>query len=125
MEALLWLIFGCLCLVGAVVVAKGSDQRWTSRVAVLGAASLLAGGVLLAIFVFSGDPSANGDGSRWSRRESHDLVYVSWAATALGAGLLFVLSRLSRSRWQVATGLLIGTALIVLQVVAATSQNLN
>jgi hypothetical protein len=115
---------GVLCLVGAVVVATG-DQRWTSRVAVLGAASLLAGGVLLAIFVFSGDPYANGDGSRWSRRESHDLVYISWATTALGSGLLFVLSRLSTPRWQVATGLLIGTALIVLQAVAATSQNLN
>ncbi|MDX6550648.1 MAG: hypothetical protein QOJ31_1332 [Gaiellales bacterium] len=101
------------------------DQRWSSRVVVLGAASLLAGGVLLAVFVFSGDPYANGVGSRWSHRESHDLVYVSWAATALGAVSLFVLSRASRPRWQVATGLLIGTALIVLQAVAATSQNLN
>jgi hypothetical protein len=124
MEALLWLLFGCLCLVGAVVVATG-NQRWTSRVAILGAASLVAGGVLLAIFVFSGDPYANGVGSRWSHRESHSLVFFSWAATALGAVLILVLSRSSRPRWQVATGLLIGTALIVLQAVAATSQNLN
>jgi hypothetical protein len=124
MEALLWLIFGCLCLVGAVVAAIG-DGKWTPRVAVLGAALLLAGGVLLAIFVFSGDPYANGEGSRWSRRESHELVYLSWVATALGAAWLFALSRGSRSRWVVAAGLVICTALIILQAVAATSQNLN
>jgi hypothetical protein len=124
MEALLWLMLGCLCLVGAVVAAIG-DGKWTPKVALLGAALLLVGGVLLAIFVFSADPYTNGQDSRWSRRESHGLVYVSWAATALGAAWLFALSRGSRRRWVVAAALLTATALIISQAVAATSQNLN
>lgn len=124
MEALLWLTFGCLCLVGAVVAVM-ADEKWTPRVAVLGAALLLAGGVLLAFFVFSGDPYADGETSRWAGRESHALVYGSWVATALGAAGLFALSRRSPRPWVVAMALVTATAVIVSQVAAATSQNLN
>ncbi len=124
MEALLWLIFGCLCL-GGVVVAGIGDQRGIPRVALLGAVLLVAGGVLLAVFVFSGDPYTNGDGSRWSHRQFHGLVYVSWVASAIGAAFLFALSRAPRPRSVVAAGLVIGAAVILLQAVAATSQNVN
>jgi hypothetical protein len=124
MEALLWLTFGCMCLVGAVV-ALIADEKWTPRVALLGAAMLLAGGLLLAFFVFSGDPYTDGETSRWAGRESHALVYASWVATALGAAGLFALSRRSPRPWVIAVGLVTSTAIIVSQVVAATSQNLN
>ena len=40
----------------------------------IGAALLVAGGMLLASFVFSGDPYTNGDGSRWSPRQFHGLA---------------------------------------------------
>jgi hypothetical protein len=124
MEALLWLTFGCVCLVGAVV-ALTADGQWTPRVALLGAALLLAGGLLLAFFVFSGDPYTDGETSRWAGRQSHGLVYASWVATALGAAGLFALSRRSTRPWIISVGLVTATAVIVSQVAAATSQNLN
>ena len=124
MEALLWLIFGCLCLVGSVAAVIG-DEKWTPRVALLGAVLLLSGGVLLAFFVFSGDPYTNGETSRWAGREAHRLVYASWVATALGGAGLFALSRRATRPWVVAVGLVTATALIVSQVAAAQSQNLN
>src|SRR5262245_45225620 len=100
MEALLWLAGGCLCIVGAVV-AMFADKKWTPKVALLGAALLLAGGALLAFFVFSGDPYTNGTPSRWANRDAHGPVYASWIATTLGAVGLFALSRRSRPRWLV------------------------
>jgi hypothetical protein len=124
MEALLWLVFGCLCLASALAVVI-CNEKWTPRLALLGAALLLAGGLLLALFVFSGDPYTNGETSRWAGRESHTLVYTSWVATALGATGLFALSRRSTRPWVVAMALVTATALIVTQVLAATSQNLN
>jgi hypothetical protein len=80
--------------------------------------------VLLAFFVFSGDPYTNGTPSRWANRDAPGLVYASWAATGLGAVGL-------RAEPPIETslagrgGVAHSHGADVSQVLAAASQNLN
>jgi hypothetical protein len=123
--ALLFLVEAAVLLAGGVIVARG---RATGRLALIpqaGAVLVVAGAVLLAWFVFSGDPYVNGVASRWSRRDSHVLVYAAWAASAVVAAALW-LERGRRTSGGRQAGLLAAAAAVaVLQAVAAISQDLN
>ena len=123
--ALLFLVETVVLLAGGVIVARGRDAGRTAAVLRAGAVLLIAGGAFLAWFVFSGDPYVNGAASRWSRRDSHVLVYAAWVASAgVAAALWWQGGR--RSPGALQAGLLAAAAAVaVLQAVAALSQNLN
>ena len=123
--ALLFLVETVVLLAGGVIVARGRDAGRTAAVLRAGAVLLIAGGAFLAWFVFSGDPYVNGAASRWSRRDSHVLVYAAWVASAgVAAALWWQGGRRSSGARQ--AGLLAAAAAVaVLQAVAALSQNLN
>jgi hypothetical protein len=123
--ALLFLVEAAVLLAGGVIVARG---RATGRLALIpqaGAVLIVAGAVLLAWFVFSGDPYVNGDASRWSRRDSHVFVYAAWAASAVVATALWWEGGRGTSGGRQAGLLAAGAAVAVLQAVAAVSQDLN
>jgi hypothetical protein len=122
--ALLLLILAAILLAAGMLTARG---RATGRLALIpqaGAVLVLAGALLLAWFVFSGDPYVNGEASRWSRRTSHLLVYDAWIGSALVAPLLWRQGRRG-SQSGAAALLALGSAVVVLQAVAAVSQDLN
>ena len=123
--ALLFLVETVVLLAGGVIVARGRDAGRTAAGLRAGAVLLIAGGAFLAWFVFSGDPYVNGAASRWSRRDSHVLVYAAWVASAgVAAALWWQGGRRSPGARQ--AGLLAAAAAVaVLQAVAALSQNLN
>jgi hypothetical protein len=113
-------------LVCALIAAAARYAALNKLVLLAGVAILIAGGLLLADFVFSGDPYVGGDVSRWSRRPSHRLVYAAWLGTALTvAGLLWLFRRRSATRWQVASALSAASAVVLLQFIGAISQDLN
>jgi hypothetical protein len=85
---------------------------------------VLVGAVFLAWFVFSGDPYVDGDVSRWSRRTSHVLVYAAWAASAVVAPLLWRQGRAERGPSASFLPAL-ASGVVMLQAVAAVSQDLN
>jgi hypothetical protein len=120
-----------LLLLAAVLLAAGmltARGRTTGRRALIpqaGAVLVIAGAVLLAWFVFSGDPYVNGAASRWSRRDSHAFVYAAWAASAAVAAALWWEGGRRSSAARQAGLLAVGAAVAVLQAVAAVSQNLN
>lgn len=119
-----------LLLLAAALLAAGmltARGRATGRLALIpqaGAVLVIAGAVFLAWFVFSGDPYVNGAASRWSRRDSHIVVYAAWAASAVVAAALWWEGG-RRSSGRQAGLLAAGAAVLVLQAVAAVSQNLN
>ena len=119
-----------LLLLAAVLLAAGmltARGRATGRLALIpqaGAVLVIAGAVFLAWFVFSGDPYVNGAASRWSRRDSHVVVFVAWAASAVVAAALWWDGG-RRSSGRQAGLLAAGAAVLVLQAVAAVSQNVN
>ena len=85
---------------------------------------LLLAAVLLAWFVFSGDPYVDGAMSRWSRRDSQVVVYAAWIGSAIVAPILWRRGgrRLSE---PAALYLAVAAAVVMLQAVAAVSQDLN
>jgi hypothetical protein len=119
-----------LLLLAAVLLACGmltSRGRATWRLALIpqaGAVLVLVGAGALAWFVFSGDPYVNGDMSRWSRRDSHLLVYVAWAGSAAIAPILWRQGA-RRDSSRAARFLALGSAVVMVQAVAAVSQDLN
>jgi hypothetical protein len=122
-QALLILLCG-LCLLGAAV-ASLAPSRLNASILRLGAVLLLVGAALLAVFVFSGDPYVDDVTSRWSRRSSHLFVYAAWiVATALAAAL-WVMSKHTIARWTVAGAMCAAAAGVLLEAVAAVSQDLN
>lgn len=124
--AFLLLVLAAVLLVAGMVTARGGATGRLARVPQAGAVLVVVGAVFLAWFVFSGDPYVNGDVSRWSRRDSHVLVYAAWAASALVALLLWRQGRAGRaSSASVAFLLAMASAVVMLQAVAAVSQDLN
>jgi hypothetical protein len=122
----LFILEAAMLLVGGGIVARGRADGRTAVVLRAGAVLLVLGGVFLAWFVFTGDPYVNGDASRWSRRDSHVLVYAAWAASALVAAALWREGRpRSAARPWAAALLAAAAAVAMLQAVAAVSQNLN
>jgi hypothetical protein len=122
--AFLLLVLAAVLLAAGMLTARG---RATGRLALIpqaGAVVVVAGALLLAWFVFSGDPYVNGAASRWSRRDSHVLVYAAWAASAVVAPLLW---RQGRRGSEASAGFLlaVASAVVMLQAVAAVSQDLN
>jgi hypothetical protein len=119
-----------LLLLAAVLLACGmltSRGRATGPLALIpqaGAALVVAGAVALAWFVFSGDPYVNGDMSRWSRRDSHLLVYVAWIGSAIVAPLLWRQGARGDSS-RAALFLALASAVVMVQAVAAVSQDVN
>ena len=104
-------------LAAGMLTARG---RATGRLALIpqaGAVIVVVGVVLLAWFVFSGDPYVNGAASRWSRRTSHcclrgldrvdDLAPLLWRQGTRG------------SESSAAFLLALGSAAVMLQAVAA------
>jgi hypothetical protein len=122
--AFLLLVLAGALLVAGMVTARGGATGRRALIPQAGAVLVVVGAVVLAWFVFSGDPYVDGDASRWSRRTSHVLVYAAWAASALVAPLLWRQGR--RGRASSASLLLaLGSAVVMLQAVAAVSQDLN
>ena len=78
-----------LLVLAAILFAAGCSPPAagaTGRLALIpqaGAVIVVLGVVLLAWFVFSGDPYVNGAASRWSRRTSHVFVYAAWIASTI------------------------------------------
>ena len=123
--ALVLLVLAAILLAAGMLTARG---RATGRLALIpqvAAVLVLAGAVFLAWFVFSGDPYVNGDASRWSRRTSHVLVYAAWIASAVIAPLLWRQGARRGSDSSAAFLLALGSAAVMLQAVAAVSQDLN
>jgi hypothetical protein len=120
-----------LLLLAAVLLAAGmltARGRATGRLALIpqaGAVLVAAGAVLLAWFVLSGDPYVNGAASRWSRRDSHVLVYAAWIGSAVIAPLLWRQGARRGSESGGAFLLAVASAVVMLQAVAAVSQDLN
>jgi hypothetical protein len=123
-EQAVLILFCGLCLLGAAV-ASLAPSRWDASILRLGAVLLLVGAAVVAVFVFSGDPYVGDVTSRWSRRSSHLLVYAAWlVATALAAAM-WVMSRNTIARRTVAGAMCAAAAGVILEVVAAISQDLN
>lgn len=121
-------MLAAVLLVGGVAVALGRTGGRIAFVLRAGAVVVIviAGAVLLAWFVFSGDPYVDGAASRWSRRSSHVIVYAAWAASAAVAVALWREGRTSSGSHGRGVGLLAAAAAVaVLQAVAAISQYLN
>jgi hypothetical protein len=124
--ALVLLVFAAILLVAGMVLARTGPSGRLALVPQAGAVLVVVGAVFLAWFVFSGDPYVNGATSRWSRRTSHVLVYAAWAASVLVAPLLWRQGRSRRgSSASSAVLLAIASAVVMLQAVAAASQDLN
>jgi hypothetical protein len=123
MAFVLLLLAASLLVAGIVTARSGATGRF-ALVPQAGAVIVVAGAVFLAWFVFSGDPYVNGDASRWSRRTSHVLVYAAWAASALVAPLLWRQGRAGRGP-SAAFLLAVASAVVMLQAIAAVSQDLN
>jgi hypothetical protein len=122
--AFLLLVLAAALLVAGIVTARGGATGRRALIPQAGAVVVVVGAVFLAWFVFSGDPYVDGDASRWSRRTSHVLVYAAWAATALVAPLLWRQGRAGRGA-SASFLLALGSAVVMLQAVAAVSQDLN
>lgn len=124
--ALVLLVFAAVLLVAGMVLALTGASGRRALIPQAGAVLVVVGAVFLAWFVFSGDPYVNGAASRWSRRTSHVLVYAAWAASALVAPLLWRQGRAGRGSSATAAFLLAAaSAVVMLQAVAAVSQDLN
>jgi hypothetical protein len=122
--AFLLLALAATLLVAGMVTARGGTGGRLRVIPQAGAVLVVVGAVFLAWFVFSGDPYVNGDASRWSRRTSHVLVYAAWAGSALVAPLLWRQGRAGRGS-PAAFLLAVASAVVMLQAVAAVSQDLN
>lgn len=122
--ALVLLVLAGILLVAGMATARGGAGGRLALVPQAGAVLVVVGAVFLAWFVFSGDPYVSGDASRWSRRTSHVLVYAAWAASSLVAPLLWRQGRAGRTS-AAAFMLAIASAVVMLQAVAAVSQDLN
>jgi hypothetical protein len=123
-EQAVLILFCGLCLLGAAV-ASLAPSRWHTSILRLGAVLLLLGATVVAVFVFSGDPYVDDVTSRWSRRSSHLLVYAAWlVATALAAAM-WVMSQNTIARRTVAGAMCAAAAGVILEAVAAISQDLN
>jgi hypothetical protein len=122
--AFLLLVLAAALLVAGIVTARGGATGRRALIPQAGAVLVVVGAVFLAWFVFSGDPYVDGDASRWSRRTSHVLVYAAWAASALVAPLLWRQGRAGRGS-SASFLLAMGSAVVMLQAVAAVSQDLN
>jgi hypothetical protein len=123
--ALVLLLMAAILLAAGMLTARG---RATGRLALIpqaGAVLVVVGAVFLAWFVFSGDPYVNGAASRWSRRDTHVLVYAAWIASAVIAPLLWRQGTRRGSDSSAAFLLALASAAVVLQAVAAVSQDLN
>ncbi len=123
--ALVLLMLAAILFAAGMLTARG---RATGRLALIpqaGAVIVVVGVVLLAWFVFSGDPYVNGAASRWSRRTSHVLVYAAWIASTIIAPLLWRQGTRRGSESSAAFLLALGSAAVMLQAVAAVSQDLN
>ena len=123
MTLLVFLACAAACLVGSAVAAVAGGV-WSRRMAVLGAVAVFTGAVWLTAFVFAGDPYTNGEGSRWSHRTSHGFVYAAWVASAAVIAALLAFRR-KGSRPAIAVTMFCGVVLVLFQVVAADTQNLN
>jgi hypothetical protein len=122
--ALVLLVLAAILLVAGMVTARGGATGRLALIPQAGAVLVVVGAVFLAWFVFSGDPYVNGDASRWSRRDTHVLVYAAWAGSALVAPLLWRRGRAGRGS-SAALLLAVASAVVMLQAVAAVSQDLN
>lgn len=124
--SLLLLALAAVLLAGAMVLAR---ERAPGRRALMlraGAALVVGGAVVLAWFVFAGDPYVNGAASRWSRRDSHVFVYAAWIASAAVAAALWREGVWKgEARWSAPALMAVASAVAVLQAVAAISQDLN
>ena len=123
--ALVLLVLAAILLAAGTLTARG---RATGRLALIpqgGAVLVVAGALLLAWFVFSGDSYVNGAASRWSRRDSHVLVYAAWIASAAVAPLLWLEGARRGSESRAAFLLAVASSAVLLQAVAAVSQDLN
>jgi len=123
--ALVLLVMAAILFAAGMLTARG---RATGRLALIpkaGAVLVVVGAVFLACFVFSGDPYVNGAASRWSRRTSHVLVYAAWIASAIIAPLLWRQGTRPGSDSSSAFLLALASAAVMLQAVAAVSQDLN
>lgn len=124
MEQAVLILFCGLCLLGAAAAAV-APSRWNASILRLGAVLLLVGAAVLAVFVFSGDPYVDDLTSRWSRRSSHLVVYAAWLVAAALAAALWVMSRHTVARRTVAAAMCAAAAGVILEAVAAVSQDLN
>jgi hypothetical protein len=119
------LLLAAVLLAAGMLTARGGATGRLALIPQAGAVLVVAGAVFLAWFVFSGDPYVNGAASRWSRRDSHVVVYAAWAASAVVAAALWWEGGRRGSGGRRAGLLAAGAAVAVLQAVAAVSQNLN
>lgn len=122
--AFLLLVLAAVLLVAGMVTARGGATGRRALIPQIGAVLVVVGAVFLAWFVFSGDPYVDGDVSRWSRRTSHVLVYAAWAASAVVAPLLWRQGRAGRAS-SASFLLALASGVVMLQAVAAVSQDLN
>jgi hypothetical protein len=123
--ALVLLVMAAILLAAGMLTARGRATGRLELIPQAGAVLVVVGAVLLTWFVFSGDPYVNGAASRWSRRDTHVLVYAAWVASAVIAPLLWRQGARRGSESSAAFLLALASAAVMLQAVAAVSQDLN